>query len=235
MTKRSWPLLIAIPILLAGQPASAAGKKAKKADAATTDNYDEMFNRYLEAARKQAPTGGADPSSWMNMLMLDQRARRVNDVVTVRVIESITASGSADANLSKAGSAAVGVPNLFGLEKKLPGAIDPTNLVSAKHDTEFKGAGTTNRAGVLTAVLSARVSEVLPNGDLVLEAVRQIEINGDRQMVVLTGVARVADLGPDNVVASTSLAQLRIRYFGSGLMKDSLSPGWLVRVLNKIF
>ncbi len=64
---------------------------------------------------------------------------------------------------------------------------------------------------------------------------REIEINGDRQIVVLTGVARVADIDPANVVPSAALGQLRIRYFGRGLMKDSLSPGWLIRVLNKIF
>jgi flagellar L-ring protein precursor FlgH len=87
----------------------------------------------------------------------------------------------------------------------------------------------------LTAVITARVAEVLPNGDLVIEGVREIEINGDHQVVVLSGVARAADIAPDNSVRSTSLGQLRVRYFGRGLMKDSLSPGWLIRVLNKIF
>jgi flagellar L-ring protein precursor FlgH len=88
---------------------------------------------------------------------------------------------------------------------------------------------------MLTANLTARVSEVLPNGDLVVEGVREIEINGDRQIVVLSGVVRLADISPGNVVLSTSVGQLRIRYFGRGLMKDNLQPGWLIRVLNKIF
>ena len=56
-----------------------------------------------------------------------------------------------------------------------------------------------------------------------------------RQIVVLTGIARVADITPGNEIASGSLGQLQIRYFGRGLMKDSLSPGWLIRVLNKLF
>jgi flagellar L-ring protein precursor FlgH len=83
--------------------------------------------------------------------------------------------------------------------------------------------------------MTARVTEVLPNGDLVLEGVREIDINGDRQMIVLTGVVRQADIGPGNVVPSTAVGQMRIRYFGRGLIKDNLSPGWLVRVFNKIF
>ena len=124
---------------------------------------------------------------------------------------------------------------MFGAEKKFPSAIDPTNLVGLKTDTTFKGSGTTNRSGDLTANVTARVAEVLPNGDLVVEGVRAIEINGDRQLVVLSGVVRVADIAPSNMVLSTSIGQLRIRYFGNGLMKDNLKPGWLVRVLNKIF
>jgi flagellar L-ring protein precursor FlgH len=84
-------------------------------------------------------------------------------------------------------------------------------------------------------VLTVRVEEVLPNGDLLVQGVREIDINGDRQMIVLTGVVRPADVGAGNVITSTAIGQMRIRYFGRGLIKDNLSPGWLVRVLNKIF
>ena len=73
--------------------------------------------------------------------------------------------------------------------------------------------------------MTARVVEVLPNGDLALEGVREIDINGDRQIIVLTGVVRTADIGPGNVVPSTAIGQMRIRYFGRGLIKDNLQPG----------
>jgi flagellar L-ring protein precursor FlgH len=201
----------------------------------TSDRYDEQLARYLESARQQAAIAPAGRSDWINNLMGDVRASRVNDLVTIRVVESITATGSADSTLSKSSNGSAAVSSLFGLEGKLPSIIDPTNLASTKSDTGFKGAGTTTRAGELTAVVTGRVAEVLPNGDLFIESVREIAINGDRQVVVLTGVARVADISPGNVVLSTSLGQLQIRYFGRGLMKDSLSPGWLIRVLNKIF
>jgi flagellar L-ring protein precursor FlgH len=217
-------------------PVSAADKKTdKKPSPATQDNYAEIFAKYLAEARRQAQSAPVEPNRWMNSLMTDSRARYVNDLLTVRVEENITASGSADSSLSKDSSAGIGVPNIFGLEKKLPSAIDPTNLANAKASTKFKGSGSTTRNGLLTTTLTARVAEVLPNGDLVVEGVHEIEINGDRQIVVLSGVARLADVGAGNVVSSTSLGQLSIRYYGRGLMKDSLSPGWLVRVLNKIF
>ena len=200
----------------------------------TKNAYDALFPRYLRAAREIA----RDESSsiqWMVSLSADRRARSVNDLVTVRVMESSVAAGSADTALGKDGKASAGVSTLFGLEKKLPDIIDPTALVGVGSSSEFKGSGTTTRRGDLTATLTARVVEVLPNGDLVLEGAREIDINGDRQVIVMTGVVRTTDILPDNSVLSARVGQMRIRYFGQGLIKDNLKPGWLVRILNKIF
>jgi flagellar L-ring protein FlgH len=201
-----------------------------------TDNYDELFQRYLQEAREAK---GVSPEirawAWMSALTLDHRATNVNDLVTIRVIENITGQGTADAALTKDSSGSVALSKLFGMEKKFPNSTDPSALVAAKTATDFKGAGTTTRAGVLTAQMTARVSDVLPNGDMVIEGVREIEINGDHQIVVLSGVVRPVDIDQNNVVLSTEIGQLRIRYFGKGLMKDNLKPGWLVRVLNKVF
>jgi flagellar L-ring protein precursor FlgH len=213
-------------------PASESAPKAKDVNA--SDTYDEQFARYLEAARRASPPAGPDVA-WMAGLAGDRRARNVNDLLTVQVVESITATGSADSTLTKDGKASVSVPNLFGLENHLPDWLDPASLVNGTTKTDFKGGGRTTRAGTLTAVMTVRVAEVLPNGDLVLEGAREMMINGDRQIVVLTGVARAADVTPANTVLSTQVGQLRIRYFGRGLMKDNLQPGWLIRVLNKIF
>jgi len=231
MTKHTLVLIacvVAAPVSVAAQQAEQPVKAAKSSN----DNYDELLARYLEAARAQP---AADSAAWMNGLAVDLRARNVNDLITIRVDESIAASGTADSALSKQSAAAAGFATLFGLESKIPSAINLGSLVSGDSKTDFKGSGATTRSGILSATLTARVAEVLPNGDLVIEGVREIEINGDRQIVVLTGLARVADILPGNVIASASLGQLRIRYFGRGLIKDNLSPGWLIRVLNKIF
>jgi flagellar L-ring protein precursor FlgH len=201
----------------------------------TSDNYDQLFKRYLEEARQASAARPADGWAWMDGLSLDRRARALNDLITIRVIESIAGAGTADSALSKDSSASLGVAALFGLEKKLPGSMDPAALVAARSNTDFQGSGTTTRASELTALITARVSDVLPSGDLVVEGVREIEINGDRQVVVLSGVVRPSDISPNNVILSTAIGQLRIRYFGRGLMKDNLQPGWLIRILNKVF
>lgn len=216
--------------LVVAAPGSVWAQKPKPEPA--PDSQDRALAAYLVAARQATPV---DPSAWMNGLTMDLRARKVNDIVTVRVLESISASGTADSSLAKTTSSGVGISSLFGLQSKIPAGVGLSDLASSQSDTGFTGSGSTARASVLTATISARVAEVLPNGDLLIEGVREIEINGDRQVVVLTGVARAADVGPGNVVMSTALGQLRISYFGRGLTKGSLTPGWLLRILNKVF
>jgi len=213
---------------------AACGAKTASVIPVPSDNYDELLHHYLESARHSAVQPTND-SMWMAGLNDDLRARRLNDLVTVRVAELVTAQGSADSALDKNSSLNASVTNLFGLESKFPGWLDPSSLAAAASNTTFEGSGSTARSGSLTAALTARVVEVLPNGDLALEGVREIGINGDRQILVLTGVVRTADIGPGNVVPSTAVGQMRIRYFGRGLIKDNLQPGLVVRVLNKIF
>lgn len=209
---------------------------ATEAGPLTDEDYDELFQRFLVAARQQETvTETRVDYSWMSDLALDVRARRVNDIVTVRVIESISGSSTADSAVAQSGAGLASLSNFFGLENRFPSSIDPTNLVNTLSSTDFEGGGATNRAGTLNATVTTRVSEVLPNGDLVLEGVREIVVNGDRQMVLLTGIVRQEDIGPSNVVLSPVVGQLRIQYFGEGLMKDSLEPGWITKILNKIF
>jgi len=220
----------------ASTSAFAAGKKtaAAQTPAPPADNYDVLFAKYLDAARATNATP-APGSLWMSGLLGDLRARSVNDLVTVHVIEAITAQGSADSALDKKSGGSAAVPNLFGLESKYPSALNPASLASLSASTTFKGSGNTSRSGSLTADMTARIAEVLPNGNMVIEGVREIDINGDRQIVVLTGVVRPSDINPGNVIPSTAIGQMQIKYFGRGLMKDNLQPGWLVRTLNKIF
>ena len=228
-------LTTAAASLVYAQDTPKAKKEKKEEPPKPLDNYDELFRQYLAAARATSAQPVAADSLWMAGLNGDLRARRVNDLVTVRVVELVTAQGSADSSLDKSSNASASVTGFFGAESKFPGFLDPSSLAALSADTTFEGGGSTTRSGSLNAAMTARVAEVLPNGDLALEGVREIDINGDRQIIVLTGVVRTADIGPGNVVPSTAIGQMRIRYFGRGLIKDNLNPGWLIRVLNKVF
>lgn len=166
-------------------------------------------------------------STWAADLLLDHRARHAGDLVTVQITESITAVGSADANTGKASKS----------DGKLPWPIPSgwSRFMQSSSDTSFTGTGTTSRAASITAMMTVRVVQRLPNGDLAVEGVREIVINGDRQFITLTGVIRPSDISLGNLVSSASVGDLRIQYYGKGFMKDNLSPSWLVRILNKIF
>jgi len=231
MIARSSAVLVAALLLGVVTPA-AAQKDDKKNAQKNAENYDKVFDQYLAAAKtlSQAPP----PTPWMSTLFGDVKARNVNDLVTVQVIENVVASGSADSSLDKSSAARAGSGRLFGFDISTD-KFDPSELAKWAASTTFKGSGATTRSGALEAVMTARVSEVMPNGDLVLEGVRELDINGDRQIVVLSGIVRPTDIGPGNVVPSTAVGQMRIRYFGRGLIKDNLTPGWLVRVFNKMF
>lgn len=228
---------LAIAVLVAAFPLVPMPAQAQSAS--SKDTYDAAIQRHLETARALARASAGQPAEptidWITALTSDRRASRVNDLITVRVVENIESSATADSALDKSSNGSAGVPTLFGLETKLPSAIDPSNLMSTTSDTTFKGGGTTSRTSMLTATMTARVSDVLPNGDLVLEGVRELDLNGERQVVVLTGIVRAQDLRRSNQVLSTQIAQLRIQYYGRGLMKDNLKPGWLIRIMNKLF
>jgi flagellar L-ring protein FlgH len=235
MARERW---FAVAVVVAGVAATnvawaGEGSDGKKSASAS---YQELYARYLESARvTRSASAPVARDNWMTELAIDPRARHVNDLLTVRVVESMEAVGTADAQLTKSSAGRASVTGLFGIENKTPDWLDNTNLVNGTFDTKFKGGGSTTRSGSLTANMTVRVVEVLPNGDLVLEGAREIDINGDLQLVVLTGVVRQADVDRNNIVPSTRIGQLQIQYFGRGLMKDNLRPGFLIRALNWIF
>lgn len=207
--------VVAIAALAALVPAAAAAQKS--------NNYNELYERYLASARRAQVA----PQLWMVDLTSDRRARNVNDLVTIRVLESLTATGAADSTVNKNSSGDIAVT----------GKLDEylNKLLPTSANTKFTGSGGTSRTTELSATLTARVVEVLPSGDLVVEGVREVNINGDRNLVVLSGVMRPDDILPGNVIPSSRIGQLQIRSLSQGLIKDSLTPGWLIRVLNKIF
>lgn len=166
-------------------------------------------------------------NQWANSLLLDHRARQTGDFVTVQIVENISASGSADANLDKASKTGGALP--------WPIPSGWSRALQSSNDSKFAGGGTTSRAATITATMSARVIGTQPNGDLSIVGVREIVINGDRQFVTLSGIVRQSDIAKGNFVTSATIGDLRIQYSGQGFMKDNLSPGWLVRFLNKIF
>lgn len=182
-------------------------------------------------------------SLWYDRASLyeDVKAQRLNDLVTIRVIESISGSGKADTNASKESSLEAEVTDVFGapLDFNLSNfwgkgkTFSPT--ASGSMQSEFKGSGETTREGRLIGTITAKVVEVLPNGNLVLESRKEITINREKQFFVLRGIVRPFDIAPDNTILSTKVADAQVYFVGKGVVQDKQGPGWLVQILDKVW
>ncbi len=214
-------------ILLAAWPAAAA-KKAP-APAKPLDRYVAESNARTAAA--PAPTPGSiwAPGSRLADAARDLRASQVDDVVTILVVESASAVAKGSTKTQRASSTANSVGALAGI-KRATGPL--ANLASASGNTQLSGDGTTSRDVVISTTLTARVAAVLPNGAMLVEAAKDVQINSERQSISVRGVVRPADIGADNTVRSDRLAQLEVAVNGKGVVGDAIRrPFILYRLL----
>ena len=113
--------------------------------------------------------------------------------------------------------------------------MDPFGSIAGTTNNTFQGSGATARKGELAASITARVTEVLPNGNLKILGKREIRVNNETQYLALTGIVRPRDISSENVVLSTYISDAKIVYTGTGVVNDPQSPGWLVRVLDTVW
>ena len=200
-------------------------------------NMSKSLEEYIREARAAQPQLQTSEGSLYSVsainaeLFTDIKARRVNDILTIRILESTEAQSAANAQTSRSSSVALGVPNLFGLENHTGLPMD--KLLTANSDIKFQGDGSTNRSGSVDAFLSARVKEVLPNGDLVIEGVKEVKVNNERQLLRLFGVVRSRDIGPGNVVLSNAIANMLVQVDGKGILSDNIKRGWLLGIITR--
>jgi flagellar L-ring protein precursor FlgH len=195
---------------------------------------------------EEKPISRSTNSLWSDSINIfeDRKARRLNDLVTIKIEESIEGSGEADTDTSRDSSVDAGLDELLGMNqdfnihnwKTLQQMWKGANIfkpeVKGSATSTFKGKGDTSREGELTATLTAKVVEVMPNGNLVLEARKELTINEERQILVLAGMVRPDDIESDNTVSSTKIADAHVYYVGDGVIQDKQKPGWLVRIVD---
>jgi flagellar L-ring protein FlgH len=202
--------------------------------AKVTDPTD--MRAYIESAHRARPESQTNEGSlWVSNnhsnLFGDPKARYVDDMLTIVVAENTQAVSSADASNSKKTSASTGFDHLFGAEK---GIKELPTMVSGNGSSSYEGKGSTTRQTTLQTTLTARVTDVLPNGYLVVEGMREIRVNNENQSVYLTGVVRPEDVSANNSVLSSSVAQMSVWVQGRGVVSQPLKPGWLYRILSGI-
>ena len=181
-------------------------------------------------------------------LFMDPKARKVGDIVTIKIEESSKASNKANTQTGRSSSLEAGIDKLFGLEDWWENHVlewyddgwpkpNPFGNPSVKGSmkSNFDGSGTTTRSGDLSAFMTARITEVLPNGNLQIVGSREVLVNNENQMIILSGVIRPRDISPDNIILSTFISNAKIAYSGSGIVDDRQRPGWLANLLNTIW
>ena len=161
-------------------------------------------------------------------LYKDKKAFKIGDVLTINVMESANASSRTDTRAGKTSSNSVG----WGSSRQ-PGI--PLGDFGLTGRENFTGGGRSVRAGDLTGKITVRVTDVLPNGNLVVNGNRVITVNDERQVMEITGIVRPEDVTAENTVMSTLVADAQIKYTGRGAVAEKARLGLLSRLLSMVF
>jgi flagellar L-ring protein FlgH len=168
----------------------------------------------------------------------DQRAASVGDLVTVLVSIQDDADMENSTKRNRDNSESMGIPNLLGLESSygrlFPAGFDPSKMVSAGSSSDVTGAGTLKRSEQINLRVAATVSQVLPNGNLVVVGRQQVRVNQELRDLQVGGIIRPQDIGSDNTVRHDRLAEARIAYGGRGTISDVQRPRYGQELLDAI-
>ncbi|PIE03559.1 MAG: hypothetical protein CSA81_01445 [Acidobacteria bacterium] len=172
-------------------------------------------------------------------MISDTKAYRVNDIVIVHISESTSAKNSANTSTDKKTERDLGVPSLFGLETssfpKLNSNISASSLVSTSTKANHAGKGSTERSGQFQGTVAARVLQVLPNGYLMVQGYKNVQVNGEQGNIYLTGLVNPLLISKNHTISSNQIADLELFYGGKGLVGGTQNPGWLTRLIDVVW
>jgi len=160
------------------------------------------------------------------------------DLITIVVSESAEGKKEADTETKSASSISAAITNLLGFEDDLKDSnkdLQLDSIINAETANDFKGEGQTNRKDTLKARISAMVVEVLPSGIIRVEGERIISVNSEEQVMVISGLVRPKDISSINEVESSKMANLRIDYYGRGIVGEAQRGGWLGRIIRTVW
>ncbi|MGA8939014.1 MAG: flagellar basal body L-ring protein FlgH [Acidobacteriaceae bacterium] len=224
MKIRVWHhVLIGVLLVVTMVPLAEAGKMKK-----SKDNSEQLRKDYISRLQEQDVHAVAErtvgslwsASNTLGDLSTDYKAHKVNDTIVILVAVQTTAAQSGDSSYQRTFQTSSGITGLAG-------AVNTTGLnplFNANSSTALKGAGATDSKTTFQTTLTGQVIDVLPSGNLVVEAQRRIFMNNQHEDVTVRGVVRPGDIGPNDIVSSTQLSNLEIEMKGKGIIADSTRP-----------
>ena len=166
----------------------------------------------------------------------DQRADEIGDILTVVIDIDDKGEIKNESTRTRTSSETAGMPSLLGYETKLgsilPDAVDPANLASASADSSHKGTGEIDREEKIELKLAATVSQVLPNGNMVIHGSQEVRVNYENRVLKLAGIIRPEDIGIDNSISYEKIAEARVQYGGKGQITDVQQPRYGQQVID---
>ena len=229
-----WALLVASGLAVSGCGAlsrlSEIGRPpqmSKSADPTKDPNYRPMT---MPMPKAQAAPNEAN-ALWRQgsrAFFKDQRAAQVGDIVTVVVSMTDSAQLNNVTTLTRGSGEQAGIPDFAGLTSRLglTSIIDPSKLISLSSSNNSTGNGQIQRNEAVTLRLAGVITQLLPNGNLVVAARQEFVVNSELRELKVTGVIRPQDIASDNTVLHDRMAEARIQYGGRGQMTDVQTPRW---------
>jgi flagellar L-ring protein FlgH len=231
---QSWAcaLICGLSIMFFAPPVFGLGIRKKKPS--QQQNYLADYIARVRGVKAPTPIAGSvwTPQSPYSDMTSDYKARNINDLIVIQVVESTTAAEDGAVKSARTFTADSGISAAMGLPGSTAGI---QNIFSPHSSRTLDGQAQTSSDSALTTSLSGRVVDVLPNGFLVIEATRQIYMNNQHQTVVIHGVVRPGDINSANAVPSTSISNLELELKGKGVISDGVAPpNKLMRLILKL-
>ena len=171
-------------------------------------------------------------------LFTDQRARALGDLLTIRVKVDDNASLNNRSERRRGGTESAGIAGLLGIDRLidrlLPGSAKSAS-VNGDSDSRSAGEGKIERGETINLTLAAIVTEVLPNGNLVIRGRQEMRVNNELRELVITGIVRPSDIGRDNSVRHQQIAEARVLYGGRGQLSSAQSARWGQQLYDALF
>ena len=180
------------------------------------------------------PTDGSIYQSGTDIrLFEDLKAARLGDILTVRLVEQTAASTTSNTSTSRSTSASITNPTILGRQPTWDGI--PLFDGSLGGESDFEGSGASSQSNSLLGDIAVTVVDVLPNGNLLIRGEKWVNLNQGREFIQLSGIIRPYDIGPDNSVVSTRVADAQIRYSGKGVLAQANRKGFFGRFFDSLF